>query len=163
MELLSCHASSILSKSHHCGSVLLASHPGAPITWTKINWLTITPVVVNFDLLIQSWNLWDCSKVFALLLSAWSLSLCSKNSLSSHCYQELLQKSCKFPCPWKSPLEILAFVKPLSLHLSLPGSTITMDAHQNQHVLRSPYALWWDCRTSTPYKPSRYLMKMHFS
>ena len=41
MELLSCHALSISSELHHCGLVLLASHPAAPITWTKINWYNI--------------------------------------------------------------------------------------------------------------------------
>ena len=35
-------------KSYHCGSVLLASHPGAPITWTKINWLLESSENVRF-------------------------------------------------------------------------------------------------------------------
>ena len=42
MELLSCHALSISSESHYCGLVLLASRPGAPIAWTKINWLMVS-------------------------------------------------------------------------------------------------------------------------
>ena len=39
LKALSCHALSILLESHHCGSALLVSCPGVPITWTKINWL----------------------------------------------------------------------------------------------------------------------------
>ena len=48
MDLLSCHVSSISSESHHCGSVFLASYPGAPMTWTKINWCFTSSNILSF-------------------------------------------------------------------------------------------------------------------